>query len=83
MASTNELSSLTLGRLNEQTTPNRCRVDSMVAPFIALQKMQAQEFMNIYHHQRMLFKETIGAFVESFTKGKENLLPKFARAIIA
>ncbi len=39
--------------------------------------------MNIYQHQRMLFKETAGAFVESFAKGKVHLLPKFARGMNA
>ena len=39
--------------------------------------------MNIYQHQRELFKETVGAFVESFAKGKEHILPKLARAINA
>ena len=34
--------------------------------------------MNIYQHQREL-----GAFVESFAKGEEHLLPKLARAINA
>ena len=51
---------------------------------VYLQKMQiAQEFMNIYQHQRELFKETVGAFVESFAKGKEHLLPKLTSAINA
>ena len=36
---------------------------------------------SIYQHQRELFKETVGTFVESFAKGKEHLLPKFARVI--
>ena len=39
--------------------------------------------MHIYQHQRELFKETVGAFVESFAKGKEHILPKLARAINA
>ena len=39
--------------------------------------------MNIYQHQRELFKETVGVFVESFAKGKEHLLPKLARTINA
>ena len=39
--------------------------------------------MNIYQHQRELFKETVGVFVESFAKGKEDLLPKLARTINA
>ena len=39
--------------------------------------------MNIYQHQRELFKGTIETFVESFSKGNEHLLPKLARTINA
>ena len=43
----------------------------------------AREVMNIYQHQRELFKGTVDTFVESFAKGEEHLLPKLARAINA
>ena len=47
-------------------------------------KMQmAQVFTNIYQHQNALFKDTVGAFVESFARGKGHLLPKFTSAINA
>ncbi|MGI9279325.1 MAG: IS701 family transposase, partial [Endozoicomonas sp.] len=38
---------------------------------------------NIYQHQRGLFKETVGKFIESFAKSKDHLLPKLAGAINA
>ncbi|MCW7553976.1 hypothetical protein NX722_15380 [Endozoicomonas gorgoniicola] len=43
----------------------------------------AQEFTNIYQHQRKLFKEVVGAFIKIFAKDKDDLLPKFAGAINA
>ena len=39
--------------------------------------------MDVYQHQRELFKETVDTFVESFAKGKEHFQPKLARAINA
>ncbi|MGB1272138.1 MAG: hypothetical protein ACPG5T_08695, partial [Endozoicomonas sp.] len=41
----------------------------------------AQEFTKICQHQRALFKETVGPFVEAFSATKENLLPKITGAI--
>ncbi len=43
----------------------------------------AQEFTNIYQHQRELFKDVVGAFIEHFAKGKEQLLPKLHSTINA
>ena len=64
--------------------PVRNHILAAILAFVYLQKMQmAREFMNIYQHQCELSKETVGAFVEGFAKGKEHLLPKFARAINA
>ncbi len=64
--------------------PVRNHIFAAILAFVYLQKMQiAQEFTNIYQHQRELFKETVSAFVESFAKGKEHLLPKFTGAINA
>ncbi len=91
--STGRLSS-TIERSSRFSTSNTYRyaVNSLseitffaaISAFVYLQKMLiAQEFMNIYQHQRELFKETVGAFVERFAKGKELLLPKLARVINA
>ena len=64
--------------------PVRNHIFAAILAFVYLQKMQiAREVMNIYQHQRELFKETVGVFVESFAKGKEHLLPKLARTINA
>ena len=64
--------------------PVRNHIFSSILSFVYLQKMQiAQEFTNIYQHQRMLFKEVVGAFIEIFAKNKDDLLPKFAGAINA
>lgn len=64
--------------------PIRNHIFASLLSFVYLQKMQlAQEFTNIYQHQRGLFKETVGVFIENFTKGKEHLLPKFVGAINA
>ena len=67
---------------NEQ--PIRTHIFASILSFVYLQKMQiAQAFTNIYQHQRGLFKETVGAFIESFAKGKDFLLPKFTGSINA
>ena len=64
--------------------PIRNHIFAAILAFVYLQKMQiAQEVINIYQHQRELFKETVGAFVASFAKGKDYLLPKLARPINA
>ncbi len=64
--------------------PVRNHIFAAILAFVYLQKMQMpREVMNIYQHQRELFKETVGVFVKSFAKGKEHLLPKLARAINA
>ncbi|USE39559.1 transposase [Endozoicomonas sp. SCSIO W0465] len=64
--------------------PVRNHIFAAILAFVYLQKMQIeQEFTNIYQHQRGLFKETIGAFIESFAKGKDHLLPKFIGVINA
>ena len=64
--------------------PVRNHIFAAILAFVYLQKMQiAREVINIYQHQRELFKETVGVFVESFAKGKEHLLPKLARTINA
>ncbi len=64
--------------------PVRNHIFAAILAFVYLQKTQmAREFMNIYQHQRELFKGTVDTFVESFEKGEEHLLPKLARAINA
>ena len=64
--------------------PVRNHIFASILSFVYLQKMQiAQAFTNIYQHQRELFKETIGAFIESFAKDKAHLLPKFTGGINA
>ena len=64
--------------------PVRNHIFAAILAFVYLQKMQmAREVMNIYQHQRELFKETVGVFVESLAKGKEHLLPTLARTINA
>ena len=64
--------------------PIRNHIFAAILAFVYLQRMQiTQEFMNIYQHQRELFRETVGAFVASFAKGKDCLLPKLARPINA
>ena len=64
--------------------PVRNHIFSSILSFVYLQKMQiAQEFTNIYQHQRKLFKEVVGAFIKIFAKDKDDLLPKFAGAINA
>lgn len=64
--------------------PVRNHIFAAISAFVYLQKMQiAQEFTNIYQHQRELFREIVGTFVESFAKGKDYLLPKFAGSINA
>ncbi len=64
--------------------PVRNHIFASILSFVYLQKMQiAQEFTNIYQHQRELFKETVGAFIEGFARGKDHLLPKFSGAINA
>ena len=67
---------------SEQSVRNH--IFSAILAFVYLQKMQmAREVIDVYQHQRELFKETVGVFVESFAKGKEHLLPKLARTINA
>lgn len=52
--------------------PVRNHIFAAISAFVYLQKMQiAQEFTNIYQHQRELFREIVGTFVESFAKGKD------------
>ncbi len=64
--------------------PVRNHLFSSILSFVYLQKMQiAQEFTNIYQHQRELFKGVVGAFIKIFVKGKDYLLPKFAGVINA
>ncbi|MGB1271407.1 MAG: IS701 family transposase, partial [Endozoicomonas sp.] len=64
--------------------PIRNHIFAAILAFVYLQKMLiAQEFTNIYQHQRALFKETVGTFVEAFAAGKEHLLPKITGAINA
>ena len=64
--------------------PIKNHIFASLLSFVYLQKMQLeQEFINIYQHQRELFKETVGVFIENFTKGKDQLLPKFVRVINA
>ena len=64
--------------------PIRNHIFAAILAFVYLQKMQiAQEFTNIYQHQRELFKETVGTLVEAFAAGKEYLLPKITGAINA
>lgn len=64
--------------------PVRNHIFASILSFVYLQKMQiAQEFTNIYQHQREMFKETVGTFIETFAKGKDYLLPKFAGVINA
>ncbi len=64
--------------------PVRNHIFAAISAFVYLQKMLiSHEFMNIYKHQRELFKETVDAFVERFAKAKEHLLPKLARVINA
>ncbi len=64
--------------------PIKNHIFASLLSFVYLQKMQLeQEFINIYQHQRELFKETVGVFIENFTKGKDQLLPKFVRFINA
>ena len=64
--------------------PVRNHIFASILSFVYLQKMQlAQAFTNIYQHQRELFKETVGAFIEGFVKDKDHLLPKFVGAINA
>ena len=64
--------------------PVRNHILAAILAFVYLQKMQvAQAFTDIYQHHRELFKETVGAFVESFAKGKDHLLPKFTGALNA
>ena len=64
--------------------PVRNHIFASILSFVYLQKMQiAQEFTNIYQHQREMFKETAGTFIETFAKGKDYLLPKFAGVINA
>jgi len=64
--------------------PVRNHIFASLLSFVYLQKMQiAQELINIYQHQRERFKELVGAFIESFAKGKDDLLPKYSGAINA
>ena len=64
--------------------PVRNHIFASILSFVYLQKMQiAQEFTNIYQHQRDLFKEVVGTFIKIFEEGKDNLLPKFLGAINA
>ena len=64
--------------------PVRNHIFASILSFVYLQKMQiAQEFTNIFQHQREMFKETVGTFIETFAKGKDYLLPKFAGVINA
>ncbi len=64
--------------------PVRNHIFAAILAFVYLQKMQmAREFMDVYQHQRELFKGTVDTFVESFAKGKEHFQPKLARAINA
>ena len=64
--------------------PVRNHIFSSILSFVYLQKMQiAQEFTNIYQHQRELFKDVVGTFIEHFAKGKETLLPKLKGVINA
>ena len=64
--------------------PIKNHIFASLLSFVYLQKMQLeQELINLYQHQRELFKETVGAFIENFTKGKDQLLPKFVRVINA
>ena len=67
---------------NEQ--PVRNHIFASIFSFVYLQKMQiAQKFTNIYQHQRELFKDVVGAFIETFAKDKNYLLLKFAGLINA
>ena len=64
--------------------PVRNHIFASILSFVYLQKMQiAQAFTNIYQHQGALFKEVVGAFIESFVEGKDDLLPKLAGTINA
>ena len=64
--------------------PVRNHIFASILSFVYLQKMQiAQEFTNLYQHQREMFKETVGTLIETFAKGKDYLLPKFAGVINA
>ena len=64
--------------------PVRNHIFASILSFVYLQKMQiAQEFTNIYQHQRDLFKEVVGTFIKIFEEGKDNLLPKFLGVINA
>ena len=48
--------------------PVRNHIFASILSFVYLQKMPiAQEFTNIYQHQREMFKETVGTFIETRT----------------
>lgn len=52
--------------------------------FAHLQQMTLTDFIaNAYQWKRELFTEVIATFIRSFVPGKENLLPKFRRAVNA
>jgi hypothetical protein len=52
--------------------------------FSHLQQMTLTDFIaNAYQWKRELFTEVIATFIRSFVPGKENLLPKFRRAVNA
>ena len=64
--------------------PIRNHIFAAILAFVYLQKMQiSHAFTNIYQHQRALFKETVGSFVEVFARDKEYLLPKIRGSINA
>ena len=64
--------------------PVRNHIFASILSYVYLQKVQiAQVVTNIYQHQFELFKETAGACIERFAKGKDDLLPKMAGAINA
>ena len=57
-------------------------VFASILSFVYLRKMQvAQEFTTIYQHQRALFKDPVGSFIEILAKRKDCLLPKLVSVI--
>lgn len=64
--------------------PIRNHIFAAIFSFVHLQKMQAAEMIvNLYEHQRSLYKEVVTGFIHSFIVGKEYLKPEFQGAVNA
>ena len=62
--------------------PIRNHIFSAIYSFVHLQKMKASELIvNIYHHQRELYKDVVSAFIREFSEKKNCMSPQFHDAV--